>query len=186
MPDSRGNINYPELFFGFVAPIGADLHSSLQAFKAYLEGRSYRVIEVKVTDVFDILARYFSPKAPLSKATELERYKTYIAYGNQLRATFGDDILAATAIRRVMYKRLRHSPPGAFQRIAYLIHQFKRKEEIETLRAVFGRLFFQISVYSRRGARVEYLSRKFASSHNSANAQAYRNSAEALISLDEN
>jgi deoxycytidylate deaminase len=184
--DSTGKINYPELFFGFVAPIGADLRDSLDAFRAYLESRSYRVIEIKVTEVFEVLARYVAPKKPLSKATELARYETYIAYGNQLRSIFGDNILAASAIRRVMDKRLRRSQPGQFENVAYLLHQFKRKEEIELLRSVYGRLFFQVSVYSRRGARVDYLSRRFASSGNRPTAQAYRDSAETLISRDEN
>lgn len=185
-PDSTGKINYPELFFGFVAPIGADLRQSLDAFRAYLEMRSYTVIEIKVTDVFEVFARYVIPKRKLSKATELERYETYIAYGNQLRGTFGDSFLAASAVRRIMDKRLRHSPLGQFEKIAYLIHQFKRKEEVDLLRSVYGRLFFQVSVYSRRGARVDYLSRRFASSDNRPTARAYRNSAETLISRDEN
>jgi deoxycytidylate deaminase len=185
-PDSTGKITYPELFFGFVAPIGADIRETLVAFKAYLESHSYLVIEIKVTDVFDVLARSVVPKRPLSKSPELARYETYIAYGNQLRGTFQDDILAASAIRKVMDKRLRRSPQGQFAKIAYLLHQFKRKEEIDLLRSVYGRLFFQVSIYSRRGARVDYLSRKFASSNNRPVAQSYRDSAETLITRDEN
>ena len=57
---------------------------------------------------------------------------------------------------------------------------------IDLLRNVYGRLFFQVSIYSRRGARVDYLSRKFASSDNRPVAQAYRDSAETLITRDEN
>jgi deoxycytidylate deaminase len=183
--DSTVKINYPELFFGFVAPIGADIRVPLEAIRTYLESHAYQVIEIKVTDVFDVLAQYVVPKRPLSKTTELARYETYIAYGNQLRATFGDTILAASAIRRVMAKRLGHSRAGEFEKVAYLLHQFKRKEEIDLLRSVYGRLFFQVSIYSRRGARVDYLSRKFASSSNRPVAQAYRDSAETLISRDE-
>ncbi len=186
VPDSTGKITYPELFFGFVAPIGADLQPTLQSFKTYLESRSYQVVEIKITNAFDVLARYIKPKRVLSKATELARYETYIAYGNQLRAAFQDDILAAIAIRRVMDKRLRLTESGEYSKIAYLLHQFKRKEEIDLLRSVYGRLFFQVSIYSRRGARVDYLSRKFASSENRPIAQAYRDSAEALITRDEN
>jgi hypothetical protein len=186
VPDSTKKIKYPELFFGFVAPIGADIQPTLQAFKGYLEAHEYLVIDIKITDVFNVLERCVVPKKQLSKATERARYETYIAYGNQLRATFQDDILAASAIRRVMDKRLRFSRPGQFQKLAFLLHQFKRKEEIDLLRNVYGRLFFQVSVYSRRGARVDYLSRKFASSYNRPIAQAYRDSAEMLITRDEN
>jgi hypothetical protein len=186
LSDSTEKIKYPEPFFGFVAPIGADIQAALRAFKAYLQARDYRVVEIKVTDMFNVLERYVVSKKPLSKASELARYETYIAYGNLLRETFQDDILAASAIRRVMDKRLKHSAFGHPEKIAYLLHQFKRKEEIDLLRNVYGRLFFQVSVYSRRGARVDYLSRKFASSENRPLAQAYRDSAEKLITRDEN
>lgn len=68
--------------------------------------------------------------------------------------------------------------------IAYILHQFKRKEEIDLLRSIYGRLFFQISVYSRRGARVEYLSHKFGSG--SIDATQFRGQAENIIERDEN
>jgi deoxycytidylate deaminase len=87
-----------------------------------------------------------------------------------------------------MAKRLKASPKEStpFSKNVFLLHQFKRKEEIDLLRAVYGRIFFQVSVYSRRGARVDYLSRKFASSENTAAAQRYRPAAESLIQDDEN
>jgi deoxycytidylate deaminase len=186
MNDSTTEIEFPELFFGFVAPIGADTKPTLAEFRKCLEARSYRVVEIKVTDVFRVLQKYFVPKRKLDDSSEVGRYETYIAYGNQLRSTFQDDILAATAIRRIMAKRLKVSKPGTFQQLAFLVHQFKRKEEIELLRAVYGRLFFQVSVYSRRGARVEYLSQRFARSENRSSARSYRDAAEALITRDEN
>jgi deoxycytidylate deaminase len=186
MSDSTEKITFPELFFGFVAPIGADIQPALREFRRSLEAREYRVVEVKVTDVFNVFQRYVVPKMALSKEGELARYETYIAYGNQLRASFQDDILAASAIRRVMDKRIKHSKAGEFAKLAFLLHQFKRKEEVELLRNVYGRLFFQVSIYSRRGARVDYLSRKFASSSNRSSAQQYRDAAETLIVRDEN
>ena len=73
-----------------------------------------------------------------------------------------------------------------FSKTVYLIHQFKRREEIELLRSVYGRLFFQVSAYSRRGARVDYLSRKFSENRNFAEPNQYRSEAEALVQKDEN
>jgi deoxycytidylate deaminase len=186
MSDSIEKINFPELFFGFVAPIGADIRPTVSMFRRYLEAHRYRVIEIKVTDAYNMLGKYVVPKVPLSTATEQQRYETYIAYGNQLRAAFGDEFLAASAIRRIMDKRLKRSKPGEFNKIAFLIHQFKRKEEIDLFRSVYDRLFFQVSIYSRRGARVDYLSRTFASSENRSSAQQYRDAAEKLIVRDEN
>jgi hypothetical protein len=186
MSDSTEKINFPELFFGFVAPIGADIRPTVSMFRRYLEAHRYRVIEIKVTDAYNMLRKYVVPKVPLSTATEQKRYETYIAYGNQLRAAFGDEFLAASAVRRIMDKRLKRSKPGEFNTIAFLVHQFKRKEEIDLFRSVYDRLFFQVSIYSRRGARVDYLSRTFASSENRSSAQQYRDAAEKLIVRDEN
>jgi hypothetical protein len=187
MSDSIQKIKYPELFFGFVAPIGADLLPVLQAFKKYFETRQYRIVEIKATEIFDVLEKYVIPKTALVKTNDRERYETYIAYGNQLREKFDDAILAATTIRRVMARRLRVQKDGEkFSGTVYLLHQFKRKEEVDLLRTTYGRLFFQISIYSRRGTRIDYLSKRFASHDHGAPSQKYRPAAEELIQKDEN
>ncbi len=176
-----------ELVFGFVAPIGADLEPTINAFRAYYESRDFRVVEIKVTDVFNVLEKYVKPEQPLNRAGPCERYITYIAYGNQLRAKFDDTILAATTIRRIMTRRLRvQKADNKFAKTVFLLHQFKRKEEIDLLRTVYGRLFFQISIYSRRAARVGYLSKNFSSGDLSSGPNKYRNVAEELIEKDEN
>jgi deoxycytidylate deaminase len=187
MTDSIQKIKFPEMVFGFVAPIGADLTTAVATFRSYFERRSYRVIEIKVTDIFNVLQKYIVPEVPLAKSPLHRRYQTYIAYGNQLRAKFDDAILAATSIRRVMAKRLKlgRATDERFSKNVFLIHQFKRKEEIDLLRNVYGRLFFQVSIYSRRGARVDYLSRKFASSDHTTGHLRYRHAAEELIHVDE-
>jgi deoxycytidylate deaminase len=86
-----------------------------------------------------------------------------------------------------MAKRLKilRATEERFSQTVFLIHQFKRKEEIDLLRNVYGRLFFQVSIYSRRGARVDYLSRKFASSDHATGHLKYRHAAEELIQVDE-
>src|SRR5262249_42119442 len=121
---------------------------------------------------------------PLERSPLQKRYETYIAYGNQLRAQFNDALLATTAVRRVMSKRLRLDVRAAFSSTVFLIHQFKRKEEIDFLRAIYDRLLFQVSVYSRRGVRVDYLSRKFANTNHSSDHMRYRAAAEELIQID--
>ena len=110
--------------------------------------------------------------------------------GNQIRKELKDDsILAALAVRRIVEERLKthNADPGRrFSENVFLVHQFKREEEIDLLRAVYGRIFFQVSVYSRRGSRVDYLSRKFAESLNDPNPVSFRGKAEDLIDRDEN
>jgi deoxycytidylate deaminase len=188
MSTSIGRINFPELFFGFVAPIGADIDSTVQAFSEYFSANGYRIVSIKVTDVYRFMKKYHRPTTPLKSSPAFERYRTYIKYGNQLRSDFGDDaILSIATIVRIIKRRLRiQRETDPFEKTVYLLHQFKRKEEIDLLRSIYGRLFFQVSIYSRRGARVDSLSRLFARTEDLAGAQLYRDKAERIIQDDEN
>ncbi|MDR6955237.1 deoxycytidylate deaminase [Ancylobacter sp. 3268] len=190
MVDSFNSIKFPELFVGFVAPIGADVAPIIKEFRIYFEEKKYKVIDIKVTDVFNVMKNYIIPEMDLKKSPLVDRYNSYINYGNQLREHFDDNsILSKLTIQIIVKKRIRqkyNSEFDKFQKTVYFINQFKRKEEIELFRSVYGRLFFQVSLYSRRGARVDYLSRKFASSENSAGSNRFRYQAEKLIQNDEN
>jgi deoxycytidylate deaminase len=179
-------INLPEIFIGFVAPIGVDLRPSINRFSQYFRGNGYNAIEIKVTDVFEILEKGLPPIDPLQTTPRYERFVSYIKYGNQLRTHFKDDqILSATTCARVIHKRTKYGA-GRPEKNVYLLHQFKRREEIELLRQVYGRTFFQVSVYSRRGARVDYLARDFAQAVNIANPNIFRQKAEDIVQIDEN
>jgi deoxycytidylate deaminase len=180
-------IIYPELFIAFVAPVGAETSSTISAFKQYFSRNDYNVVEIKVTDIFNVFEKYITPKRPLVRAVGFERYTTFIEYGDQLREYFSDDaILAAATVGRILKKRTRLKATNPFEKTVYLLHQFKRKEEINLFRSIYGRLFFQVSIYSRRGARVDALSRIFSHSDFLSNSQNYRDRAENIIKTDEN
>ncbi|WP_245453019.1 anti-phage dCTP deaminase [Bradyrhizobium sp. C9] len=183
-------IAQPELFIGFVAPIGTDIRASINSFSKYFTSEGYNVVPIKVTEVFEKIASYLPPKKKLAPNPEARRLETYIKYGNQLRATFDDDqILAAITITRIIQRRrsrVSSNKALAPEKNVYLLYQFKRREEIDLLRSVYGRAFFQVSVYSRRGARVDNLSRRFAEGHNRGNPNSYRGAAEEVVQKDEN
>jgi deoxycytidylate deaminase len=182
-------INFPEIFLGFVAPIGADSDSCVQEFRRFFEDAHYNVITIKVTDAFKPPSTRLAPKEQLEHTPKkYERYLSYIKYGNQLRKHFDDDaLLASIACAKIMRARMRTQQPDKDkpEKNVYLIHQFKRKEEVELLRSVFGRVFFQISIYSRRGARVDHLARQFAHAENDSNHNLYRAKAEDIVQVDE-
>jgi deoxycytidylate deaminase len=179
-------IPFPELFFGFVAPIGVDLPPTVEIFAQALDHFGYRVKVLKVTDAFDEIPQISvkRTRSPLA-----DRYKTYIKFGNAVRKKYKDsEILAALAIAWIFRSR-KFNPdttPMAEERVAYVVHQFKRKEEVDLFRSVYGRLFFQISVYSSRKMRAESLSRKFADGAQDSDFDKYRGPAEDLIRIDEN
>ncbi|MER9295744.1 deaminase [Mesorhizobium sp. M0621] len=182
-------IKFPEIFIGFVAPMGAEMTQSLQDFRVHFERRGYHVVDLKVTDVFSVFQKYVKPSKPLKKTPLYARYETHIAYGDQLRERFGDNaFLASATVMRIIKKRLRlpkREGIEEFSKVVYLLQQFKRKEEIDLLRSVYGDLFYQVSIYSRRGARVDYLSRRFASDDNTSGPNRFRDKAEALTQADE-
>lgn len=176
----------PELFFGFVAPIGVDLPPTIEVFARSLHHLGYKVKIVKVTDVFDEIQNI---KIKRTQKPLADRYKTYINFGNAVRKKYkSNEVLAALTIAWLFLSRKfnQDKTPKAEERVAYLIHQFKRKEEIDLFRSVYGRLFFQISVYSSRKMRAESLSRKFADDAQDSDFEKYRGPAEDLIRIDEN
>ena len=178
----------PELVFGFVAPIGADVDAPIAIFTQYFEKRGYQVELIKVTKVFPILKRFIKPNKPLKISPLYNRYKSHIAYGNQLREVFDDNaFLAKTALSRILMRRNRRKPQtdaDQYQKTVFIIQQFKRKEEIELLRHIYGRLFFQVSIYSRRSARIDNLARRFAHSADSSDIDSCRKLAEDVVQQD--
>ncbi len=180
-------IEFPELLFGFVAPIGVDLTPGIQFFRDFLERQKYHVIELKVTDLYPRFKKAVLPANPLVPAPVYERFNAFIDYGNQLRDHFSDDAILAAATIEAIVRARNALPKGTpFEKTAYLIRQFKRREEVELLRSVYGRLFFQISAYSRRGARIEALARRIADSERAAHPEQFRNRAEELVQRDTN
>lgn len=196
VPEVIKRIIEPELFFGIVAPIGAEVEPTINILARNLKEFGYRVVVIKITDIFPKLYKIFSSEmAALDPPLELkyspleDRYKTYIRFGDALRAKFHDDaLLAHVAVAQIADARgqlMKTNKQDTPEKIAYIIRQFKRKEEIDILRLVYGKLFFQISVYSQRSIRVDNLARKISNSHNFADSNRFRDEAESLVQIDE-
>lgn len=115
------------------------------------------------------------------------RFQSYIAFGNRLREISGDKaICASLVIDKIAKSRgSEHSKREHREKRAYIIHQFKRKEEIDLLRSAYGKLFFQISVYSSKGERTDAFAQRIARDHKSTDLDKYRSTADQLIKLDE-
>lgn len=190
MENAIGRIEFPELFFGIVSPVGADTEPTIRALTTFCDRENYRVIPIKVTDYFSKISKTIKPKIQLEKFPTDRRIETYIEYGNQIREEFRDNsVLAAYTIFRISKERrqlLRRNIEEPYQRNVYILYQFKRKEEIDLLRSVYGKLFFQISVYSKRESRISYLSKKLAHENNTEDQANYRTIANSLIMRDEN
>jgi cytidine deaminase len=89
-------------------------------------------------------------------------------------------MLALAGIDRVRQSEFK----GEAERNAYVLHSLKRPEEIETLRNIYGRYFFAISVYAPRESRVDALAARITRSKH-LNSLGARSEAERLIEKDE-
>lgn len=196
VPEVIKRIIEPELFFGIVAPIGAEVEPTISNLALNLKEFGYRSVVIKITDIFPKIYPYFKAKFLASKPPlELkdspleERYKSYIKIGDALRDVFNDDaFLANIAVAQIANARSQLFQSGTNEvpeKTAYIIRQFKRKEEIKLLRLIYGKLFFQVSVYSQRSIRVDNLARKISNSHHLADPNRYRDEAESLVQIDE-
>lgn len=178
-------IQFPEVMIGLVAPIGCEIDYSLSALEKFFKSNGYNVVKIRVTDSYLKLKDIVPPETSLNESNIWERYKTYIGYGNQLREYCDDNsILAAFAIQQIIEHRT--AAKAKFEKNAFILHQFKRPEEIDLLRSVYGQNFFQVSIYSRRDTRVDNLARRISEDEGDANHEIHRGRAEDLVSTDEN
>lgn len=182
-------LEFPEIVIGLVAPIGTSLNETVEGIRDFFSDENYVVHEIRVTDVFRQMEKIVIPEQPLVEKPMAARYDSYINYGNQLRKFSNDSsVLAALSIQSIVESRMKNSlnKNEKFTKNVFIVHQFKRPEEIDLLRSVYGKIFFQISVYSMRSSRVDYLARKFAEDSGEASHSSFRAAAEQLIDTDEN
>jgi cytidine deaminase len=178
-------IQFPELFFCLVAPIGTDLDEVNESIGSTLENRDYHVEHIRITDIVNMVDTTL-PKEFLS---EYDRYDNLIKHSNNLRKLFEDDsLLAKISFFLIQDKRNKYNESSAPKKrgIAYIIRQFKRPEEIGLFRSVYGQQVFQISAYAdpdvRKARLVKLLRDK---DHHRTRSEDFELDATKLIRRDE-
>jgi hypothetical protein len=145
-------VHNPELVFGIVGPIGVDVEAVMDALSEALKDVGYRPIPIHLTELID--DRRIRVKRDLS--TYYTRFQSLIAYANAYRklakspaALAGIAILTIRRLRSQITK-IDTSPARG---TAYIVRQFKRQEEIDLMRQVYGRKFVQVSVFGSAADR---------------------------------
>lgn len=179
-------IHNPELIFGLVGPIGVDIDAVVDALSNNLKLVGYDPQTIHLTE-------FISDKrirVRLDVRTYFSRYKSLIKYANAYRRLAKSAAaLAGIAILQIQSLRTRKtgSPASPAKGTAYIIRQFKRPEEIELMRQVYGRKFVQVSIFGsateRRSVLVEKIRRYEASPKTDADCE--RQAIE-LIDIDHN
>ena len=116
------------------------------------------------------------------------KYRSLINYANAVRARCeSNSALVGLVILKI--QQLRASQTGKIDEQdlgrAYIIRQFKRPEEIDALRKVYGRKFIQVSVYLSKEQRTDVLKKKIREFDSTPRSDIeYERSAGDLISID--
>jgi len=176
----------PELIFGLVGPIGVNVDAVVAALSKSLKDVDYIPRIIHLTD--HMRDRRIRKKIDVS--TYYDRYQSLIAYANAYRRKAKNAAaLASLSILRVRAQReaITGSQIEPALGNAYIIRQFKRPEEIEMMRRVYGRKFIQISIFGsandRRGVLINKIRHHDSSPKTDADCE--RQAIE-LIDIDHN
>lgn len=151
-----------ELVFGFVGPTGIDLDRVIEVLKSELSEVQYEATEIRISD---LISEYLGEGCEFDN--HYDRIKTLMDRGTSLRErTSQADIAGRLAIASIRDNRVRitKDPWRPAPRMAYLVRSFKRPEEVELFRQVYGKAFNLISVYASRTSRTLFLKKLIAQS----------------------
>lgn len=162
-------VDDPELIIGLVGPIGVDLDAIIGFLEKSLQAVNY---QSKVIHLTRVMGDMF-PDWTIDDESYASRYNSLIANADRLRREINNQAVLScmgiSEIQRLRQEQNQQSAPDLDQkdarkiplrRTAYILRQFKREEEIALLRAVYGRKFLQISVFSDKEERQKQLIRK--------------------------
>lgn len=148
----------PELIFGLVGPIGVDLDFVTEKLCDELSKLNYTPHRIRLSDTM----KAFDVDIEIDKTSFLNYYDTQISFANKFREKCGSPAaMAGLAIREIRKIRSKYgNEETALLGNAYIIRQFKRPEEIELLRKLYGRKFILISAYLDEDSRKKELVQK--------------------------
>ena len=186
------NQDKPELIFGLIGPIGVDLTAITRKLNAALQNVGYKSVEIRITD----LMKSVPVGLRLRQDSYVNKYNDLISYADSVRQKCRSNAaMAGLAITQIQVERDRitgrapDSKSGAIPAHghAFIIRQFKRREEIELMRETYGRKFILISAYLSEAERIEEISAKIDKSDHSTRTRDERaDLARSLVHRDKN
>jgi len=140
-----------EIVIAFAGPIGSGIQSVINKTRTNLIELGYtRVVPVKLSA---FLAEARAKKQvkdvelPPDCSVPYRRYRELQQAGRDIRERSENmRIIAEYAVQQIVLDREQHPDPTANQRVAYLLDQVKRPEEVELLRALYRNLFYLVGV----------------------------------------
>jgi deoxycytidylate deaminase len=159
-----------ELVIAFAGPIGCGIASVINAVDDSLKQFGYiKIVRIKLSAFLEqavVDGRISEPQAEGDFSEKYLRYRRLQRVGMDLRKlTENQAILAESAINSIVLDREKREggrkAPGsavvAPSRVAYLIDQVKRPEEVVLLRALYRNLFYLVGVTKNYDQRQHFL-----------------------------
>ena len=176
----------PELFFGLVAPLGADTDFLQEILESALKDVGYNVEHIRLSD---LLREVWKKPLPKRSGRPLDLYINALQNaGDKFRDKCkSKDAFSYLCVAKI--RALRKIITSDYQKpaygTAYIITSLKTPEEYKTLNRIYGDAFFLIGTTGSRNKRVDYLSKKIAiSRHSTGDGEDFREHAEKLIKRD--
>lgn len=181
------------MVFGLVGPIGVDMSAIDHTLASALSSVGYSTHSIRVTELMTQID--VDVEMITDSADPLKHYESRIDYANAVRARCQSDAaLAALAIHAIRSTRVAANGVASgtindladlpLEKHAYILRQFKRREEIELLRKVYGRKFVQVSVNVDADERAKSLALKMAVQNPNLDQRACEDFASKLIERD--
>lgn len=153
------NTHSEELIISLCGYIGTDIHGVASSFSEILQSTfNYSVEIIKLSDFIRTYSE--SAKAISPGSSKFQKIKYLIDGGNELRAKYGNDILAQLAIQKISYERVQTNGGGkAFKtrRRCIIIDSVKNSEELELLKMVYRNIHYSIGIFSNLDIRESHL-----------------------------
>lgn len=151
-----------EIVLGLVAPVGADLRSFETLINRHLPDYGYESNPVRLSDFLKSTEGEKISGVRIDNSSAARRYNSLMTAGNEVRRrTNANDFLAQYAVTRIASHRKpdEQESPKPIKGKVHVLHSLKHKDEVETLRGVYGSGFFLIGVYCHEEQRRMYLRR---------------------------
>jgi len=177
-----------EIVIAFAGPIGCGIQSVINKARTNLLELGYKRVEVIKLSKFLSAAvdegRISAFARPEDSSDKFYHYRRLQQAGRDIReSSLNKQILAEYAVQQIVLNRETH-PQASIEdgeqpvpaRVAYLIDQVKRPEEVELLRALYRNLFYLVGVTKPYPQRKKLLEEE----------GVYENEAPTLIEIDRN
>jgi cytidine deaminase len=141
----------PELVIGIVSPLGVSNRATAAALDDAFRTVGY---DTRVVNAIELVYRFLKEVEPNLPRHEL--YHARMTKGNDFRRQLGrNDAVALAAIAEIRDHRQRETGDALrpIPRCAYLVRSLKTREEVDTLRRVYGSHFLLVAAYASRDGR---------------------------------